>query len=176
MDGRSLSTHAPVARLDGQVLFEARIDRGIQQRATALLNAIVQEERDRCIGCGAYRRSSRRRGYRNGFEPRSLDTPFGRLRRRWHSVEPDAVARFADEFDLTLRFLPAPPRWRERLKTNNPLERFSRERNRRRGPRGIFPSDPSLDRAVFLAWEDLKHGGYAPTRTAHANPPFTRTS
>ena len=99
-----------------------------------------------------------------------LQTPYQaryrlqRWRQRWKEQEPEAVENFAYEFEDTLLYLNAPPRWRRRLRTTNPIERFIRELNRKYAKVGVFPSARSWERATFLVWEALKSSGYAPTR------------
>jgi len=43
---------------------------------------VMEAERDLFLGCGHHERSDRRRGWRNGYEGRRLETPFGVLRLR----------------------------------------------------------------------------------------------
>jgi len=100
----------------------------------------------------------------------------GRWAERWMVLEPEAVKWFVDEFDLTLRYLMVPRQWRSRVKTTNPVERFIRELSRQFGRRGICPSERSWERATYLTWLHLKHGGYAPTRRHSLPPEFTRRS
>ena len=95
---------------------------------------------------------------------------------RWMALEPEAVAWFADEFDLTLRYLTVPKAWRRRVKTTNPVERFIRELSRQFDRRGICPSEVSWERATYLTWLHLTHGGYAPTRRHPPPRELTRTS
>lgn len=95
---------------------------------------------------------------------------------RWRALEPEAVAWFLDEFDLTLRYLTVPRRWQRRVKTNNPIERFIGELSRQFDRRGICPSEVSWERATYLTWLHIKHGGYAPTRRRTSPTEFTRRS
>ena len=44
--------------------------------------ALMEAERDAVLGCRPHERSAHRRGYRNGYEGRSLETVFGVLRLR----------------------------------------------------------------------------------------------
>lgn len=94
----------------------------------------------------------------------------------WIEVEPEAVKWFVDEFDLTLRYLMVPRAWRRRVKTTNPMERFIRDLSRQFDRRGICPSEVSWERATYLTWLHIKHGGYAPTRRRGSPPEFTRRS
>ena len=43
---------------------------------------VMEAERDLFLGCGHHERSDVRRGWRNGYEGRWLETPFGVLRLR----------------------------------------------------------------------------------------------
>ena len=91
-----------------------------------------------------------------------------RWKERWREREPDAVRNFEYDFELTLTYLNAPPWWRCRLKTTNPIERFIRELNKKFGKVSIFPSARSWERATWLVWRKLQMQGYAPTR--HTTP------
>ena len=99
-----------------------------------------------------------------------------RWAKRWIEVEPEATKWFVDDFDLTLRYLTVPKAWRRRVKTTNPIERFIGELSRQFDRRGICPSEVSWERATYLTWLHIKHGGYAPTRRRHQPPKFTRRS
>ena len=79
MDAAWIGTHGDRPADDGQVLLDAWLHTQARQMVTGLLNGLMEAERDALIGCGTYERSSRRRGYRNGYEQRWLDTGFGRL-------------------------------------------------------------------------------------------------
>ncbi len=108
-----------------------------------------------------------------------LPQAWARLRRwgtRWIKVEPKAVKWFVDGFDLTLRYLTVPKAWRRRVKTTNPIERFIRKLSRQFDRRGICPNEVSWERATYLTWLHIKHGGYAPTRRQASPPEFTRRS
>lgn len=48
----------------------------------SLMQAIMEYERDLFLGCGPYERSPARKGHRNGFSVRRLDSRFGPLRLR----------------------------------------------------------------------------------------------
>lgn len=91
---------------------------------------------------------------------------------RWRELEPEAVRNFCAGFERTLRYLEAPPRWRRRLKTNNPIERLIRELNRKYSQMGVFPNATSWERATYLTWKHLRSGGY-PHSTQNL---FTRNS
>jgi transposase-like protein len=98
-----------------------------------------------------------------------LRTPgqaFARLRawqRRWAGHEPEAVRTFTYEFEDTLTYLNTPAQDHPRVKTNNPIERFIKELNRKIKAVGIFPSSQSWERCTWLLWEKLKASHYAPT-------------
>lgn len=94
----------------------------------------------------------------------------------WGSREPQAVARLKADFEDTLTYLNAPPHWRTRLKTNNPIERFIRELNRKTNKVGAYPSAQSWERATYLVWRKLQTDGYAPTRPKPLRTPFTPTT
>jgi len=44
-----------------------------------LLNEAMKIERDQTLGAGLYERSEDRRGYANGYKPKSIDTRMGKL-------------------------------------------------------------------------------------------------
>ena len=44
---------------------------------TALFDLAMRLERDRHLGAERYQRSPERRGYANGYKPKTLDTPAG---------------------------------------------------------------------------------------------------
>lgn len=95
---------------------------------------------------------------------------------RWRSREPQAVARLEADLDDTLTYLNAPPEWQTRLKTNNPIERFIRELNKKTNKVGIYPSAKSWERATYLVWRKLQADGYAPTRPKPPRRAFTPTT
>ena len=94
-----------------------------------------------------------------------LDAPQARARQRrwarnWGKIEPEAVENFSADFELTLRYLTAAPRFRGRVKTNSPVERFIRELNRKFRQMGAFANPQSWERATYLVWRHLKPRGY----------------
>ncbi len=95
-----------------------------------------------------------------------------RWRRRWLSLEPEAVRCFCAEFEATLVYLSLPEGEQPRVKTSNPIERFIKELNRKIKEVGVFPSDRSWDRITFLTWHYLKTGGYPNSSQHH----FTHNS
>jgi len=99
-----------------------------------------------------------------------------RWMRRWQEREPDAVRTFSYDFEQTLTYLNAPPQWRSRVKTSNPIERFIRELDRKFERVGIFPSSASWERCAFSVWKHLKTDGYAPTQPRTPSTPFTRNT
>ncbi|WP_207462082.1 IS256 family transposase [Azospirillum sp. SYSU D00513] len=50
---------------------------GMAQAFTALFNLAMRLERERHLGAEPYERSADRRGYANGYKPKTLDTPAG---------------------------------------------------------------------------------------------------
>ena len=108
-------------------------------------------------------------------ELRSVPQALKRLqqwRRRWLSVEPEAVRCFCGDFERTLVYLSLPEGDRARAKTNNPVERFIRELNRKIRQVGVLPSYQSWDRFTYLTWHYLKDGGYPNSAKHH----FTHNS
>jgi len=108
-----------------------------------------------------------------------LETPhqamyrLARWAKRWQEVEPAAVRNFVNDFEDTLTYLNAPAQWRRRLKTNNPIERFIRELNKKTNKVGIWPSAASWERATYLTWRKLQRQRYGSTARADARAPFT---
>lgn len=52
---------------------------GLPEALTALINTAMQLERERHLGVGAYERSEERRGYANGYKPKTVKTRVGEL-------------------------------------------------------------------------------------------------
>ena len=50
---------------------------GMAQAFTALFNLAMRLERERFLGAEPYERNAERRGYANGYKPKTLDTPAG---------------------------------------------------------------------------------------------------
>ncbi len=92
---------------------------------------------------------------------------------RREEVEPEAVRCFACEFEDTLTYLNQPPQWWEHLGTTNPIERVTREFNRKIRQVGICPNAQSLERTTYLVWRKLQRRGYG--RTARQNAPIVFT-
>jgi len=77
-----------------QLQAAAFIDRRIALYRRRMLEQIMEAERDQFLGCGRYERSTERRGYRNGYRRRYLQTTSGSIRlrvprlrgaqRQWH--------------------------------------------------------------------------------------------
>lgn len=61
-----------------ELLVECGFD-GMAQAMQMLLNEAMKLERSHVLGAQAYERTSARRGYANGFKPKSVDTRVGRL-------------------------------------------------------------------------------------------------
>ena len=72
--------------------FRARTREGLK----TLLEAFMEHERDVFLACEPFQRSERRRGYRNGFQIRWLDTPLGPVRLRKPRVR-DAEGTFQSQ-------------------------------------------------------------------------------
>lgn len=68
---------------------------------------------------------------------------------RWRDREPKAVQSFIRRFDQTLTYLEYPERIRSQIKTNNPLERYLEELQRRIKPFRKFVNAKSVDRIVY---------------------------
>lgn len=64
-----------------QLLAEHGFD-GMAEAITILMNEAMQLERGEAIGAGPYERSATRRGYANGFKPKTVNSRLGRLRLR----------------------------------------------------------------------------------------------
>ena len=50
---------------------------GMAQAFTALFNLAMRSEREQHLGAGLHERSEGRRGYANGYKPKTVDTPAG---------------------------------------------------------------------------------------------------
>ncbi len=65
------------------LVMELLIDNGFESFADVLrllLNEVMKIERDHALGAALYERSEQRKGYANGYKPRTVDTRMGRLR------------------------------------------------------------------------------------------------
>ena len=63
-------------------VMEMLIDNGFESFADVLrilLNEAMKVERDNALGAGLYERSDQRRGYANGYKPKTVDTRIGKL-------------------------------------------------------------------------------------------------
>ena len=98
--------------------------------------------------------------YRDSLSVPQAQARLARWKGRWQELEPRAVAAFNADFDQTLTYLSAPGQWRSRLVTNNPVERFLEELNRRFNMMGSFANAQSWERATYLMWKHLKLAGY----------------
>lgn len=61
-----------------ELIAERGLD-GLPEALAALINEAMRLERERHLGVGAYERSDERRGYANGFKPKSVMTRVGEL-------------------------------------------------------------------------------------------------
>jgi len=64
-------------------VMERLIEEGPESMAqafTALFDMAMRLERERFLGAGHYERTEERRGYANGYKPKTLDTPAGTVR------------------------------------------------------------------------------------------------
>lgn len=95
-----------------------------------------------------------------------------RWRRRWLSLEEEAVRCFCADFEATLVYLSLPEGEQRRVKTSNPIERFIKELNRKIKEVGVFPNDRSWERMTYLTWKYLESGGYPNSSQLH----FTHNS
>ena len=66
-----------IAALMEQLIKEG--PEGMAQAFTALFDLAMRLDRERYLDAGLYERSPERRGYANGYKPKSLDTPAGTL-------------------------------------------------------------------------------------------------
>jgi transposase-like protein len=62
----------------GELLAEHGFD-GMTQALTVLLNEVMKLERAQALGASPYERSEQRRGYANGFKPKTVQTRMGAL-------------------------------------------------------------------------------------------------
>ena len=56
------------------------IELRLRRRVLEAIEVVLEEELDQALGCGAYERSERRLGYRNGAETRRITTAVGNAR------------------------------------------------------------------------------------------------
>ena len=62
---------------------------------------------------------------------------------------------------------------RSRLRTANPLERFTAELEKKFARVGVFPTVRSWERLTYILYRDLQARGYAPLTN---NPIFTQNT
>jgi len=91
----------------------------------------------------------------------------------WRPEEPEAVATLVEGFEQTLTYLTLPPALRQRVRTNNPIERFMGEIEKATDHVPVWEDPASWNRHVWILWKRLKHRNYRPTRP---QPEFTQTS
>lgn len=68
-----------------------------RRRIERVVNRFMEAERDRFLGCAAYERTPSRRGRRNGFDPRRLDSRWGPLRLSVPKVREAGGRKFRSE-------------------------------------------------------------------------------
>lgn len=71
------------------------------------------------------------------------------FREKWSTKEPAAVRNLLKGFESCLTYLDFPEPWRTRLKTNNLMERYLEELNRRIIPMRSFNNVASIERIVY---------------------------
>ncbi|MFH2054336.1 MAG: IS256 family transposase [bacterium] len=71
------------------------------------------------------------------------------FREKWSAKEPAAVRNLLKGFESCLTYLDFPEPWRTRLKTNNLIERYLEELNRRIIPMRSFNNVASIERIVY---------------------------
>ena len=71
------------------------------------------------------------------------------FREKWSAKEPTALRNLLKGFDSCLTYLDFPEPWRTRLKTNNLVERYLEELNRRIIPMRSFNNVASIDRIIY---------------------------
>jgi len=67
----------------------------------------------------------------------------------WSAKEPKALRNFLKGFEYCLTYLDYPEPWRSKLKTNNPIERYLEEINRRIIPMRSFNNTQSAERIIY---------------------------
>ena len=138
-----------------------------------LLNEAMKIERDQSLGAGLYERTEDRRGYANGYKPRTLKTRLGKLDLEVPQVRgdvefyPTALER-GQRSERALKLALAevyvqgvstrnvtgfsafslPMKLRRRLRSTNMLEWVNKEIRRRTRVAGLFPNEASLLRLV----------------------------
>lgn len=68
---------------------------------------------------------------------------------KWLVKEPRAVRNFIKGYEYCLTYLEYPEPWRTRLKTNNPIERYLEEVQRRVIPMRTFNNTKSVNRIIY---------------------------
>jgi len=74
--------NVPEVRLEMQEAIWHRMRHQAGKTLERFCQLVMEAERDLFLGCGHHERSDVRRGWRNGYEGRWLETPFGVLRLR----------------------------------------------------------------------------------------------
>jgi len=99
------------------------------------------------------------------FKARSRLVAEARLKswaRRCGEKEPRAVASLSAQKDRLLLYYQFPEVLRPRLKTTNPLERFTRELDRQFAQVGVFSNVRSWERLTYIIYRNLMERGYVP--------------
>jgi len=78
------------------------------------------------------------------------------FQQKWRSLEPKAVRRFSNDFDLTLNYLRVPFPHKRLIRTTNLLERFFREFGDRADEIGCFGSQGQAEALFYLILEREK--------------------
>lgn len=90
-------------RADCQQRVWEQVGDGMRNALTEVLQAFMEHERDLMLAAAPYQRTGARRGYRNGYDPRWLDTGFGPVRLRKPKVRGCARPFRTLVFDLYQR-------------------------------------------------------------------------
>mgnify|MGYP001033705538 CR=1 FL=1 len=78
------------------------------------------------------------------------------FQQKWRGLEPKAVRRFSNDFDLTLNYLRVPFPCKRLIRTTNLLERFFREFGSRADEIGCFGSQTQAETLFYLILEREK--------------------
>lgn len=135
------------------------------------------------VGADHWEHNDYRRGYRNGYYYRHLDTSMGEARkiylaknqkealsvfktwsRKWRKLVPKAVKYIEEDYEYLVPFLNEPVEYRIKIRTTNAIERMFREVRRRIRPMNCFENCSSVERIIFSVfnrfngvWENDAH-------------------